>query len=140
MNKVALILVLFLLFSCRGKKIKSGHWPENRISFGNMGGFTGAHQRFEIFENGQVFFISGTDTAEQRRLKKKEIKEIFTAVSILNDRKVVENKVGNMTNYIVYKMDSVQTEWKWPSSGLKSVPESISHVNQLLIKAVQSKK
>lgn len=139
MHKIGLIFILGLLMACRGQKVKPGQWPKDRISFGNNGGFTSAQQRFELFENGQVFYISGLDTAEQKRLKRKQTKLIFAEADKLYKSGIKENKLGNMTNFINYTHDTIFMNWQWPTSGIKSVPNDLSPLNQLLLKAVQSK-
>jgi len=139
MHKIGLIVILGLMMACQGQKVKPGQWPNDRISFGNNGGFTGAQQRFELFKNGQVFYISGLDTSEQNRLKKKQTKLIFAEADKLCKSGVKENKVGNMTNFIRYFDDTLYAEWQWPTSGVKTVPTELAPLNQLLLKAVQSK-
>lgn len=139
MHKLGLIFIFGLLIACQGQKVKRGQWPKDRISFGNNGGFTGAQQRFELFENGQVFYISGLDTTEQKRLKRKETKQIFAEADKLYKSGIKENRVGNMTIFIRYFNDTIYSEWQWPTSGIKSVPTELAPLNQLLLKAVQRK-
>ena len=139
MHKLGLIFIFGLLIACQGQKVKRGQWPKDRISFGNNGGFTGAQQRFELFENGQVFYISGLDTTEQKRLKRKETKQIFAKADKLYKSGIKENRVGNMTIFIRYFNDTIYSEWQWPTSGIKSVPTELAPLNQLLLKAVQRK-
>lgn len=139
MHKLGLIFIFGLLIACQGQKVNRGQWPKDRISFGNNGGFTGAQQRFELFENGQVFYISGLDTTEQKRLKRKETKQIFAEADKLYKSGIKENRVGNMTIFIRYFNDTIYSEWQWPTSGIKSVPTELAPLNQLLLKAVQRK-
>jgi len=139
MTKISFIVLLSFLFACKAQTVKSGQWPNHRITFGNNGGFTGAQQRFVLFENGQLFYISGTDTAEQDKVKRKQIKAIFAEIEKVKATNFLVDRVGNMTNFIEYQKDNEVLLWQWPTGGFKSVPDSISVLNQLLSNAVQPK-
>ena len=88
---LALINFIFLtlFFSCSGPKYTQENWPDNRIVFGQGGGFAGSVKEYVLLENGQLFSRSGPETPyeEMTKAKRKSAKAAFELLNSFSIRR-----------------------------------------------------
>ena len=102
-----LLLVLIPLFSyCSSPKYASpAESPDAQIVFGSGGGYASTVKEYVLLENGQLFKKSSTNMEyeELSKVKKKEVKQIFSNYSFLNIEKINHDNPGNMYQFVEYK-------------------------------------
>lgn len=110
---VILGLAIVLLFvNCNSSKQKNlTAKPENTITIGSGGGFTGAIKAFKLGTDGVVT----VDNKEVLKFKKSQAKQFFENVNTLGLWDVTQNEPGNMYSFIELNIDGKEHRIVWGS-------------------------
>jgi hypothetical protein len=132
-NRILLSLFIISLFaSCSSSGKAKSDSNSRRLIFGNGGGFTGIYNRYELFEDGNVFILLPDNTLQPlKKIRKKKACELFSHADKLQIAQPEFNHPGNMTWFIKFQANGKITEYKWGDSN-NSVPNDIEDLyNQL---------
>lgn len=110
------LLVLLLVFSCKTTKYSPTDFPDQQITFGSGGGFSGIVTDYTLLSNGQLFKRSSTDNrfVELKSIKKQAAKQAIKNYTFLGINEVVHDAPGNLYYFINYKdSDKVERKIVW---------------------------
>ncbi len=101
----ALLATLMVAQSCKTTKYTPTDFPDEQITFGSGGGFSGIVNDYTLLANGQLFKRSSTDNkfVELKKLKKNEAKQAFKNYQFLGINNLTVNSPGNLYYFIQYK-------------------------------------
>lgn len=115
------IIVLFLfsiavLFSACSKKYLPHNYPDETITFGSGGGYTGAYTNYILLSNGQLFKQTTLDNQlleATKRISRNETKQFFKNYASLNIGEMSYQKPGNKTSFIEYQQRQSKQRVVW---------------------------
>lgn len=139
------ILVAFfavtLFGSCKTAQISPEQYTENKVYFGNGGGFTGELREFCLLENGDVFQINPSSRqATLRNSKGKSMaKSIFKNMDQMDLKKYTYDQPGNLYYWMKYHTASDSTYLIWGHSDME-VEEEVVHMYEQLVEMTKKSK
>ena len=112
---VALLCAALLAGQCKHPKYTAQTLPEDRLLFGQGGGFTGIETTYILLENGQLFkFTSkGQEPEELPAAPRKQGKRLFEAAEKLGLLETDFSYPGNMYSFIEYQDDGQKRRIAW---------------------------
>ena len=137
------ILCGLFLFSCNSAKYTTPTgYPDNTISFGSGGGFTGFVTEYTILDNGQVFkkMSNESEYTVLEKLKKNQVTQLFESAKTLDLESIKFSHTGNMNSFVKVKTAAASYEINWGSPGPEPPKNAKLYYNILmnLIKKTQS--
>ena len=114
MNKIYLLTLLLILFSCSAQQQIKNNNP-HLLSFGNSGGFTNQTITFNINEDGNLWKVSNlkNDSVFIKNLSKAELRKVLKTAYTYGLDTLKLSKPGNMTKFIRFKSKSVNNKIEW---------------------------
>ena len=102
MKNVLILVVFSLIFSCCTKKYASSEIPEEKITFGSGGGFSGYFSEYVLLKNGQLFEKKQPENklVELESITKRKAKSLFEKCDSLNLSTMDHVKPDNYSHYI----------------------------------------
>ncbi len=102
MKNVVTLIVFSLIFSCCTKKYTSSEIPEEKITFGSGGGFSGIYSEYVLLKNGQLFEKQqpGNKMIELESITKKQAKTLFEKCEALKLSTMDFKEPDNYSHYI----------------------------------------
>lgn len=128
-----LIFLSVLTISC-GTQGVLHDYQDTEIVFGSGGGFTGQVTEYHLDTEGNLKMIeslAGNETT-MGKVKKSDLKKIFSALSALNLAEMEINHPGNMTYFIKEINKEASNEVIWGSEDY-TVPDELQGLYDLLI-------
>lgn len=130
--RILFFFFLALSFSSCSSSVKATADTEKRLVFGNGGGFTGAYTTHQLSYDGNVYILLADSSKKQlKKLRKKQIREIFDQADKLRDSQPAFNQPYNMTWFIKYYSDKEMVEYKWGDPDIPAANEIKDLYNQL---------
>ncbi|MBU3663629.1 MAG: hypothetical protein FGM41_10610 [Bacteroidetes bacterium] len=134
-----LVGLLFISFTlgCHTKRYTLETLPKTYIEFGSNSDNSGARISWVFLRNGQVFYKTNLFSTPQKDLPKTEVDEIFKEAESVKKTGYQFKEVGVTTGFITLKdKDHLrEVSWTWPYGGTKPVPDELSKLYGLLLKA-----
>ena len=142
MKKLLLLVLIPLAFLCCKPTIYTlEELPEDRVYFGEGGGFAGTVTEYLLLPNGQLFFKKpgASNFTELNGLARKESKDLFKQLDSLRLAKHDFNKPGNLYYFLRQTTEEIDHKVTW---GLPDVPvrDDIQRMYRSLKDAVDGKK
>ncbi len=102
MKNVLTLIVFSLIFSCCTKKFATNEIPEEKITYGSGGGFSGYYTEYVLLKNGQLFqkLKQGQDLIELEPITKRKAKALFEKCEELNLTTMDHQQPDNYSHYI----------------------------------------
>ena len=102
MKNVVTLVVFSLIFSCCSKKFTSTEIPEEKITFGSGGGFTGYYSEYVLLKNGQLFQKKQptNEMIELESISKRKAKSLFEKCDSLKLSTMDFKEPDNYSHYI----------------------------------------
>lgn len=121
------LTVMTLLFTaCKTKQYTFDTYDGNIMAIGSSGGFTGATNKYYLFENGQLFKSNraGESPKELTQIDEKLIKQQFDNYYMLGFDQLELNDAGNMSYFIIMHPHTDQKHMiKWGGGSTTPSPE-----------------
>lgn len=118
---ILFLLSTITLLSCHNKMYLASNMPEDRIEWGEGGGFAGSFTTYVLLKSGQIFKDESMNPGwkEIMVIDDKEARKLFREFKSekLDEVKLLEN--GNMTYFLRLKGKDKSTEITW---GTESTP------------------
>ena len=124
MKNVLALVIFSLIFSCcSNKKFTSSDMPDEKITFGSGGGFSGYYTEYVLLKNGQLFqkMKQGQELIELAPITKKDAKSLFERSDELKLATMDFKEPDNYTHYIEVTTTEHQNKIAW---GKQEVPIS----------------
>ena len=137
----SLLVVLVLALSCKTTKYTPADFPEDQITFGSGGGFSGIVTDYTLLDNGQMFQRSSTDNlfVELKSASKKATKQMFHNYKFLGIDTLTINAPGNFYYFIQYTgKDSKEDKLVWGADQTPT-PENLKLYYSLLSSLIAKK-
>ena len=114
MNKIYLVTLLLILFSCSAQQQIKNNNP-HLLSFGSSGGFTNQTMTFNINEDGILWKVSNlkNDSVFIKNLSKGKLRKVLKSAYSYGLDTIKLSKPGNMTKFIRFKSKSVNNKVEW---------------------------
>lgn len=137
----ALLCSLLLASQCKHPKYTAQTLPEDRLSFGHGGGFTGAETTYTLLENGQLFKLApkAPEPVEMAGVKKKTANPLFESAESLGLLQLDFMYPGNMYQFIEFQDDGQKRRIVWGDAGHPVEPK-IKDLHDQLMQLVAEKK
>jgi len=122
------------LFACKSTHFTPKDYKGDQIIAGTSGGVTGMMKEYVILGNGQLYMSNGLkgEWKEHNRLKRSEVKKLFSRAAGLGLANMKFRHPGNMTYYLIVKQPPRSNEIKWGESGI-TPPDGITEFYNYLI-------
>lgn len=138
MKKIAIILFSLILFTAAcGPQGVLYEYQDTKIVFGSGGGFTGQVTEYHLDARGNLKMVESLSGEEaiMGKVKKSDLKAIYSALSDLDLSKADFNHPGNMYYFIeeVNTSKSDKVIWGDPE---KKAPEGLQELYDLLISSM----
>lgn len=132
--KILLLLTIPALFaSCASSGKVTGDFAQQRLVFGNGGGFTGIYTSYELNDEGTVFTLLPDSSLQKvNRIRKKQTRALFTQADKLITAHPAFNHPGNITWFIKYYKGNKLHEFKWGDHTMPVSSEIKDFYNQLI--------
>ncbi len=117
---------LLLLLACSTEKYQAGQLPEEQLHFGKGGGFAGAHEKYILLENGQLFHRSGTEGTLQSagKVSERQARRLFEQARSINKQGQAAFKhPGNLYYFIEWVDTEGSLRWTWGDPNHPVSPE-----------------
>lgn len=136
--KILFLISLSAFFaSCASSHKAGGISTQNRLIFGNGGGFTGKYTSCQLNDDGRVYsLLPDSSMRKINRLSKKQTRALFAQAESLRNEQPPFNHPGNMTWFITYHTSNEIIEYKWGDSN-EPVPAGIKEFYGQLITFVK---
>ena len=124
----AMILASLLLWQCQRTTHTKADFPDQRLTFGSGGGFTGAVTSHHLLPNGQLFKSKGLqpDTSAIHTIKRGKAKSFFKEAEELGLLELEFNQPGNMYYFMQYYTEGKENKITWGANGAK-IPDTIKN-------------
>ena len=135
-----LLMACFLSISgCHTKNYPAHNLPEEQLTFGKGGGFTGDVTKYILLKNGQLFQSSSLsgDVTEIGKVEKKQVTTLFKKADSLGQ--VDFNHPGNYYYFITRKLPGKESTVIWGSPEDK-IPSHIQELYDALNKLIRANK
>lgn len=131
------LLFISFTFGCNTKRYTFQTLPKVYIEFGSNSDNSGARISWVFLRNGQVFYTTNLFNTPQKDLPKAQVDEIFKEAESIKKSGYNIKEVGVTTGFITLKEKDHLREvsWTWPYGGTKPVPDELSRLYKLLMKA-----
>lgn len=112
---ILLLFVASLNSQCKHPKYTAENLPEDRITFGNGGGFAGIETTYTLLENGQLFKFDSKAPApvEIACAKKKAANNLFETAESLGLLTLDFKYPGNIYQFIEFQDDGEKSRITW---------------------------
>ena len=137
----ALLCAALLSGQCKHPKYTAQTLPEERLSFGRGGGFTGVETTYTLLENGQLFksVSKGPEPEEIPGAKRKAAKKLFETAETLGLLQTDFMYPGNTYSFIEFHDDGQQRRIAWGDAAHPVDPKIKEFFEQLIQLAPASK-
>lgn len=137
----ALLCAVLLGSHCKHPKYTAENLPEDRITFGNGGGFAGIETSYTLLENGQLFKFDSKapNLMEMAGPKKRAANNLFETAESLGLLTLDFKYPGNIYQFIEFQDDGKKSRVAWGDSEHPVDPKIKELYNQLM-ELVQPKK
>jgi hypothetical protein len=108
--------ICILLFSCVNSKKLIENSKIDRIYFGKRGGFTNIPMEYVMFEKGQLYKIRNDSLFRIKRVRRKQLNEIDSLLTVSNFKELNINDPGNITYFIRVAKEDYEKEVNWSDS------------------------
>ena len=131
---MSILVSIASFIGCKTTTYTLNDLPENRIVFGNSGGFAGTVNEFMLLENGQIFMKknNASNYTELVSVPKRLAKKAFKMSKALNLEEIKSSEPGNMNNFIGLKGKDYDHQVSW-SAGQSFVRKDLQEVFSLLM-------
>ncbi len=135
---MSILVSIASFIGCKTTTYTLNDLPEDRIVFGNSGGFAGTVNEFMLLENGQIFMKRNNASAytELVSVPKRLAKKAFKMSKALNLEGIKSSEPGNMNNFIGLKGKGYDHQVSW-SAGQSFVRKDLQEVFGLLMNFVK---
>lgn len=137
----SLLVVIVIASSCKTTKYTPTDFPNEQITFGSGGGFSGLVTDYTLLSNGQLFKRSSTDNifVELKKVKKDAAAQSFKNYRFLGIDKLSSDAPGNLYYFIQYKgKDNKEHKLVW-SNGQSPTEEKLKLYYSLLSSLIPNK-
>ena len=102
MKNVVALIVFSLIFSCCSKNYTSSEIPEEKLTFGSGGGFSGIYTEYVLLKNGQLFEKQqpGNKMVQLESITKRKAKNLFEKCEELKLSTMDFKEPDNYSHYI----------------------------------------
>ena len=144
--KISTFLLLAFMAALLGAQCKSTRYtpenlPDDRLLFGEGGGFAGLETTYLLLENGQIFRSDSKAPAwvEMSQIRKKTANDLFESAESLGLLTLAFKHPGTVYQFIEFQDDGKTNRVTWGDKG-QSVTPQIAVLYQQLMQTVQEKK
>lgn len=130
----ALLCAALLSGQCKHPKYTAQTLPEDRLSFGQGGGFTGVETTYTLLENGQLFtFTSASpDARELPSARRKTAHQLFETAEDLGLLQTDFMYPGNLYSFIEFQDDGQKRRLAWGDPAHPVDPKIKAFYEQLI--------
>ena len=136
-----LFTVALLVIQCKHTKYTPESLPEDRLLFGNGGGFAGIETTYTLLENGQLFKFDSKAPApmEISGKKKKAANRLFETAELLGLLTLNFQHPGNIYQFIEFQNDGKKSRVVWGDKD-HAIDPKITDLYQQLTEILNEKK
>jgi hypothetical protein len=128
-----ILIFIALVFTCsNSKNVAKAGQKDFEVYFGNSGGFTNINPMYKVNHFGEVYKRENTSSGFVllKKIKKRQVKDIFVLITKSNFSKLNINKLSNMNRFIEVKTSSGQNKITWYEDS--QVPSEILQLERIL--------
>jgi hypothetical protein len=127
-----IVMVIFFVNACKSIPFNPATYPENILTIGEGGGFTGIETSYFITQKGQVFQQMGRDTllVEMPSVDPKIVRQAISTIHQLDLVNYKYQNPGNVYKFLYIKLDGEENRIVWGNAndGVKPVCPDIYHL------------